>query len=197
MSKITIIPIDGVTGVDGVFHQIDLTDIGADIHAIQFDDVSGSGHIEFNDGKKNQSIGKAAFKPFEKYVNRWKAANTPPERTLEQAKLDARQQINGKRDTLEASGFPYLDKTFDSDPRSVQRISTAVQAAQAAIGAGQPFSITWTAQDNTTVDLDAVGMMGMPVALAQYAAGLHEHAKGKKALIDAATTITEVDAIQW
>lgn len=197
MPQITIIPSDGVVGSGGVFHQVDLTDIGADIHAIQFNTDKGAGHIEFNDGKPNQDIGAAAFKPFAKYVNRWKAANTPPERTLADAKLDKRQQINGHRDTLEASGFEYLGKTFDSDSRSAQRITIAAQTAQLAMASGQPFSITWTAKDNSTIDLTAEQMLGMPVALAQFAAGLHEHGKAKKALIDAATTIGEVDAVQW
>jgi hypothetical protein len=39
--------------------------------------------------------------------------------------------------------------------------------------------------------------MGMPPALAMYANGLHQHAKAKKALIDAATTVEQADAIQW
>lgn len=106
-------------------------------------------------------------------------------------------QIRNERDTREAAGFPYLGKTIDSDSRSVQRINTAVQAAQAASAANQPFTLFWTAQDNTTLWLDAAGIIGMPVALAMYANTLHETARTLRSQIDAATTPEEVQSITW
>lgn len=176
-----------------MFRHVDVSDLPADIERVEFDTVTGV--VRFTSGTL-QTIGRSAFRPFEKYVARWKAAGMP-ERTLAEAKVNARAQINSRRDTLEAAGFQYLGKTFDSDPRSAQRITIAAQTAQLALATGQPFSIGWTAQDNTVVTLDGQQMLGMPVALAQYAAGLHEHAKAKKAEIIAATTIEEVEAIQW
>lgn len=100
-----------------------------------------------------------------------------------------------RRDTLEASGFPYLGHLLDSDPRAVQRINTAVQAAQAAVGAGQPFQIGWTCMDGQVLPLDAAGMMGMPVALAMHANGLHQVARSFKVRIGAASTVEELMTI--
>lgn len=105
--------------------------------------------------------------------------------------------IRSERDAREASGFFYAGKMLDSDPRSVQRINTAVQAAQAAVAANQPFTLLWTCQDNSTLWFDAAGMMGMPAALAVYANTLHETARDLRAQIDAATTISEIEAITW
>lgn len=199
--KITIIQDDGVVGVDGVFRAVDMADLDPDIHAVQFDTGSGAGHIEYDpqaqERKPNRPIGVTAFRPYQKYITRWKAAGGEPTRTLAQAKTDAHDQINSRRDTLEASGFTYLGKPFDSDSRSVQRISVACLAAQAAIAAAEPFSIDWTAQDNSVVTLDGEAMIAMPAALASYALELHNHAKDCKAEIDAATTIAAVDAIAW
>lgn len=198
MAQITIIPSDGRVYVDGVAHEIDLSDMDANIHAIQFDQGSGSGHIEYvGNALPNKPLGKTAFRIFEKYVNRWKAAEAPPERTLADAKADKRQQINGTRDTLEQSGFPYLGKIIDSNSVSVQRLTIVVQSAQAAIAVGAPFSVDWTCQDNSVLTMDAAAVMGMPPALAMFANGLHQHARDKKALIEAATTIGDVDAIVW
>lgn len=118
-------------------------------------------------------------------------------RTFDEIKLTKWTEIRTYRNWLETQGFPYLNRRFDSDPRSVQRINTAVQAAQAALSAGQPFQIEWTAQDNTAVALDAVAMVGMPAALAMYANSLHEHAKGLRAMIENAATVEEVTAIDW
>lgn len=182
--------------VDGVVRDIDLSEINADIAVINYNPLTQSGMI-INQDNSLSSLGAYSFAPFEKYVLKWRAAGTPPTRTLEQVKTDKREQINSMRDNLEQSGFPYMDKVIDSNPVSVQRITVAVQAAQAAIGAGQPFAITWTCQDNSTLELDAVGMMGMPVALAMFANILHETARAKKELIDVATTIEEVEAVTW
>lgn len=118
-------------------------------------------------------------------------------RTLQDFKDAQWATVRSERDTRETAGFPYLGKTIDSDPRSVQRINTAVQAAQAAAAANQPFTLFWTCQDNTTLELDATGMMEMPVALAVYANSLHETARTLRAQIDAATTPEAVEAITW
>lgn len=198
MSQITIIPSDSIIGVGGVFHEVDLADIDPGIHAVQFNTATGSGWVEYIDpAVPNKPVGKTAFRPFEKYVNRWKAADAPPVRTLEEVKRDCRAQINAERDTREQSGFPCLDKIIDSDAKSVSRISVMVQAAQAALSAGQPFSVDWTCQDNSILTMDAAQVMAMPVALAQYGQQLHAHAKSRKDAIDAATTIEEAEAVQW
>jgi hypothetical protein len=106
-------------------------------------------------------------------------------------------EIKRARDTQEASSFPYLGKQIDSDSRSAQRITTAVQAADAAQRAGVAFSIAWTCADNTFLTLDAAGMQGMPVALAYFANTLHERARALRAQIEAATTPAEVEAVVW
>lgn len=114
---------------------------------------------------------------------------------FEEAKTAKLNAVNALRDQKEASGFSYLGKVFDSDERSAARIFGAVQAAQAALSAGQPFSIDWTVQDNTVVSLDAAATIGMSVAMAQHANALHQHARELKAAIDAAHSQTALDAI--
>ena len=121
----------------------------------------------------------------------------PPRWTsLEAAQTDLWATTRNKRDSLEAGGFPYMGHPLDSDPRSVQRINTAVQAAQAALQASQPFQIGWTCMDDHTLDLDAVAMISMPVALALTANALHVTAKAFKVRIHAATSIEEIETIE-
>jgi len=196
--KITIVAPDGVVGIDGEFRQIDLSALDATVHAVQYDSGNDTGHIEFTDQKPNMPLGKAKFdKLFSKYIQLWKAAGILPERTLDEIKADKRQQINSIRDNLEQAGFPYMGEVIDSNSVSVQRITIAVQAAQAAVAFGQPFSVNWTCQDNKVLALDAAGMIGMPVALATNANKIHQVARDKKSLIDAAKTAAEVEAIVW
>lgn len=92
-------------------------------------------------------------------------------------------RVKSLRDQKETEGFAYMGKVFDSDERSVLRIT---QAALTAMAAGPTFTIDWTAADNSIVTLDQAAMIGMPAALAVYANQLHQSAKAHKAAIDAA-----------
>jgi len=94
-----------------------------------------------------------------------------------------RVRVKKLRDQKETEGFGYMGKVFDSDERSVLRIT---QAALTAMAAGPTFTIDWTAADNSIVTLDQAAMIGMPAALAVYANQLHQSAKAHKAAIDAA-----------
>lgn len=74
--KITIIPADGVVGIDGVFRQVDLSGIDETVHAVQYDTGTTTGHVEFiNASKPNMGLGKAKFdKLFYQYIQKWKVA---------------------------------------------------------------------------------------------------------------------------
>ena len=124
-----------------------------------------------------------------------------PEKPLDLAKQEKRAEINAARDAAEQSGFEYMGKTFDSDQISCQRISCAAQAMAvmpAVIGdeQGEP-TITWTCQDNTTIDLTAAELQGLVAALAQWSNSCHEKATMLKAEAEAAKTAEELEAIQW
>jgi hypothetical protein len=116
--------------------------------------------------------------------------------TLDDGRAEVWATCRARRDALEAGGFPYRDHPMDSDPRAVQRINTAVQAAQAAAAMGQPFGIGWTCMDGHVLALDAAGMMGMPVALAIYANGLHQVAREVKTRIFEAPDFGTLEAIE-
>jgi hypothetical protein len=105
--------------------------------------------------------------------------------------------IKIERDNKEVSGFPYLGKIFDSDSRSLQRITTSTLAAQTALAAKVDYSVEWTCADNSTIVMNAEQMIGTSVALAVYAGLLHEQAKELKAEVMAAESIDDVEAIQW
>lgn len=103
--------------------------------------------------------------------------------------------INAERDRREEAGFPYRGKWIDSTPRSVQRITAAALAAQAILASGQSYSVDWTCADNSTLPLDAHGVIGIPVALARHAAALHDHARSLKAAVEAADSEAALAAI--
>ena len=115
--------------------------------------------------------------------------------SLEEKKAEKRQRINAKRDEKEASGFLYNGVSFDSDQRSANRILCAAIAAQAALVLGQPLNVDWTAADNSVVPLDAAGIVGLAVALAQAGTANFYTAKALKQQVDVAQTPEAVDAV--
>lgn len=119
---------------------------------------------------------------------------TIPTPTLDELKSKKREEINQARDAAEQGGFEYLGKTFDSDQVSAQRIS---MAAQAMALAPDGTTITWTCQDNSTIDLTAQELVGLVVALATWSNACHEKATALKAKIEAAQTAEELELITW
>ncbi len=106
--------------------------------------------------------------------------------------------IKAERDRRETTGFSYMGKILDSDPRSVQRITGAVQAAQKAIADGADFSIDWTCANNTVLTMNAAQMMAAPVALATYANALHQTARAlRDTIYHASATLESVAAVSW
>lgn len=116
------------------------------------------------------------------------------EPTLNELKEAKRAEINQARDETEQGGFEYMGKVFDSDPISCQRIS---MAAQAMALADDIAKITWTCQDNTTIDLNKTQIVGVVVALAEWSNTCHQKATALKAQIDAAKTAEELEKITW
>lgn len=95
-------------------------------------------------------------------------------------------RVNDQRTRDINAGFMFRGKLIDSDSRSVQNIHTAAVAAQAAGVLGVPFAVTWTCADNTTLDLDAGGVLEMVVALGRHVADTHIGARVRKDDIRAA-----------
>lgn len=132
------------------------------------------------------------------YEQRWNIVALSPEQSASNLAAKKAQMVtvvNARRDAAEESGFTYLGKPFDSDSRSVQRISTAVQAAQIALATSNLAVFEWMCADNTTITLDAQQMLGVPVALATHANEIHLNGRNLKDAIAAATTSAELAAV--
>ena len=114
-----------------------------------------------------------------------------PEPSLTELKEAKREEINSARDAEEQGGFLYKGKVFDSDPISCIRISSAAQAMQMATMAEEVPTITWTCQDNSTIDLTAAELMGLVVALAEWSNTCHQKATQIKTLLEECQTLEE------
>lgn len=91
-----------------------------------------------------------------------------------------RKGLNQQREQREQAGFPYLGKTLQADAGSRERITTAVLAALAAQAQGQAYTLAWRCADNSTLQLDVAGVLGLPMAMAQHSEALHQHCQARK-----------------
>ena len=117
-------------------------------------------------------------------------------RTLPQLRDAKWAEVKAARDAQEASSFPYMGKRIDSNLVSVSRINTAAKKAEDALQNQRQFAIVWTCADNTLLELDAEGMIGMPLALADYSGRLHAAAAALRVQIYAAN-LEALSAITW
>lgn len=116
-------------------------------------------------------------------------------RTLAQHKADKWSAIKAQRDASEFGGFVWSGSAFDSDPISQGRIQAGVQVARDALLALRLFPLAWTLAGGGARTLTAADMIAVGGALGEATITLHANARAKKALIDAALTAADVDAI--
>lgn len=113
------------------------------------------------------------------------------------ARSRAWERIKASRDSVEFGSFEVKGiGTFDGDSLSQQRIVGAVVAARVA-GPDSGWSIVWTLADDSTVILDHAGMIEVGSALADHIDATFSRARKLRALIAAAESVADVDAINW
>lgn len=130
--------------------------------------------------------------PFSVWDYRLRAWVDP--RTLLDLRDQRKAEIKTRRDAVEFGGFTYNSWVFDSDPKSQTRIIGTVVLANAAIAAGQPFSVTWKLKDNSSVELDAPTMVAVGQALFQHVGTAHATKTALDALIDASA---DPQSVNW
>lgn len=113
------------------------------------------------------------------------------------AKADKLQQLKTIRNQKESGGFTWDGSIFDSDPMSQIRVQGGVSLAQTAVSSGQPFSIDWTLKDNTVRTLSGSDMVAVGLALAEHITAIHELYRDLKSEVDTATTVQQIDNINW
>lgn len=120
-----------------------------------------------------------------------------PAKPLPVIKQEKRSEIVKARNEAITGGFPYLGKPIDSDRDSVMAITGAAVAALAAKASSLPYSVIWTCADDSTLTLNADGVLGMAVALAMFADAQHAKARPLKEAIAAETDPEKTKKVKW
>lgn len=116
------------------------------------------------------------------------ATTVQPTKPLSIYKAEKRAEINAIRDEKEMEPL----NNFDVDVKSAIRI-LFVQNQLLRNGG----TIDWTMADNTEENVDTADMNAIVDAIVEQSNNVHNIANYLKAQIEAATTVEEVEAIEW
>ncbi len=130
-----------------------------------------------------------------------KNPNEEQERALKQAqelieaKASKRTLFKQARDSVEYGPFIYNGMVFDGNSDAQRRLSVLVSAAKTALAMGNNFTKGFTLADNTVVQLTAEDFIGIEMAKLWQVDVVFQEYRLKKAAIEAATTLEELEAI--
>jgi uncharacterized protein YbdZ (MbtH family) len=118
-------------------------------------------------------------------------------RTLADYKEERWDHLKTQRDITLDGGFSWNNLVFDSDPKSRANIQGAVTLAQLSEQVNQPFSITWTLKDNSTISLNAQQMKEVGIALANHLNTAYDKGRILRTQVEQALTLEEVGSVLW
>lgn len=114
-----------------------------------------------------------------------------PLEVLRQRKI---AELKYQRDTAEVQPIEYNGNLYDYDEKARDRINAAIIALKLQ---GEGASIDWTTVDNQDVKVTVYDLRAIVAAVAVRSNLLHIAYRKAKAQVEAATTKTEIDAINF
>lgn len=116
--------------------------------------------------------------------------------SLEDARKIKRHQIERARDGHIFGGFTFQPYgKFQTDPRSIDNIKSAISAATIAKAFNKPFGGRWRLDDDSFINIDPDVVIDAGLTILAYATAVYERSWALKDLVDAAETAEEVEAI--
>ena len=116
-------------------------------------------------------------------------------RTIAHAKADAWARIKAERERRLAGTFTHAGHTYDIDP--VNLSGATIDAREALLAGELLWSQMWVLSNNTVVTLTATQMIAVGRACKTAVSSLWTTSQYLRGLIEAATTIDQVEAIAW
>ena len=101
-------------------------------------------------------------------------------------------ELKAERDAREVEPITYNGSSYDYDDKARERINAAIIALDVQ---GADASIDWTTADNADVKVTANDLRMVIAMIAQRSNALHVAYRAAKDKVEAATTVTEIEAI--
>ena len=75
MIRLTIIKVNNLVGIDGVFSKIGCSSLPENFHALQWDETNSYGEIEWNGNPRPENTVITELGEYQTFVDAWKQAN--------------------------------------------------------------------------------------------------------------------------
>jgi len=111
--------------------------------------------------------------------------------SIEYAKNRKRRQIDSERDEAIVAGFTWGGHEWDAD--TVSRANLTCVASAVTAGIPLPSGFTWRTKDNQNVPVTDTDVLSLGAAMIAHVNTKYQAAWGRKAVVDAATTMEEVE----
>ena len=114
----------------------------------------------------------------------------PPLETVQASKIAELKIIRNQK---ELEPIEYNGTMFDADKDSLDRLNYAI----ITLTVGNKDRLDWTTADNTNVQMSANDLSAVIAAVGLRSDTLHRRYRELKAIVQAAQTNEEVDAVSW
>lgn len=115
-----------------------------------------------------------------------------PDALLSEAKTAKKRQIEAERDAACEQPVTVLGRTWDADKRSQELLNGAIALAQA----GGSLPTVWRDHDNNDMPVTSLAeLLAIAGAITAQTQAAYARSWARKAAVDAATTIEEVNAV--
>jgi len=191
--RVTIVPVDGVVGVDGEFRKVaGLAEMYPNVHAIQWGEQGEYGHVELSDGSPNNvNITLADLQPA---LDAWTAL-TPPAPTstelLDSAKVRGIDLMNRAYEAVLYADIAYNGYVFQADADS----QDVMVKALTTLNGGNPTG--WQTADNQFIPITNADLLGLVSAIFNRGQTAFIQRSARKTAVRAATTVAEVEGVVW
>jgi hypothetical protein len=112
---------------------------------------------------------------------------------LDEVKIQKIASLKKERDVREEAPVEYKEKLWDFDTKSRDRIN----AAATALEIGGVETITWTAYDDSSLELTVEDLKTIVAIAALRGDALHKAYRELRDAVTAAESIEEVESIIW
>lgn len=121
---------------------------------------------------------------------------THEEEPLENVKQRKILMLKRQRDTAEVQPIEYNGNLYDYDEKARERINAAIIALDVQTAQTKATAvIDWTTADNQDVKVTAVDLRMIIASVANRSNALHVAYRAAKDKVEAATTVTEIEAV--
>lgn len=118
-------------------------------------------------------------------------------RTLQQCRDTQWEAMKDARNVVIYSPLLTPYGVFDADPKSKTNITDAISLLQTLAAVEEYPSISFTLADNSVVAMGVTELVNVGILMGQRVQAAHGISRTLRTQIDAASTISEVQAISW